>query len=37
MAIVGSISEIGPAILNFLRALLGLGPKRAEGKTNQGD
>jgi hypothetical protein len=37
MAIVGSISEIGPAILNFLRALLGLGPKRGESKTSEGD
>ena len=37
MAIVESISQIGPAILNFLRALLGLGPKGGASKASEGD
>lgn len=37
MAIVDSISQIGPAILNFLRALLGLGPKGDASKVSEGD
>ena len=37
MAIVELISQIGPAVLNFLRALLGLGPRRGESKASEGD
>ena len=37
MAIVESISQIGPAILNFLRTLLGLGPRGGASKASEGD